>query len=70
MHRLVLEDGEHRFGAIEQRMARHVEVGVRERVDHAPVGFGGKLVDLVAARPAWWRRGTRRTATVSSAGLR
>ena len=43
VHRLVLEDREHRFGAIEQRMARLLDVGVRERVDHLAIGFVGEL---------------------------
>ena len=51
MHRLVLEDGEDRFGAIEQRVTGHIEVGIRQRVEHAPVRFVGEAGDLLAARP-------------------
>ena len=70
MHRLVFENGEHGLGAIEQRMAGPLEVGVFERVDHATIGFGGKLIHFVAARPAWWRRGTLEDRTRFHAGLR
>ena len=48
MHRLVLEDGEDRFGAIEQRIARPIDVGVQQRVDHLPIGLVGKPMHFVA----------------------
>ena len=37
MHRLVLEDRVHGRGAVEQRMAWHVEIGMRQRVDDEAV---------------------------------
>jgi sulfur carrier protein len=51
VHRLVLEDGEHRLGAIEHRMSRLLDVGVEERVDHLPVGLACELVNGVARWP-------------------
>ena len=44
MHRFVLENCEHRVGAIEQRVARPHKVLVLERVDYA----GIRLFDKIA----------------------
>ena len=52
MHRLVLEDGEHRFGAIEQWMARALEICPAKCVEHAPVGFRREGQHFVTGRPA------------------
>jgi hypothetical protein len=51
MHRLVLENGKHRFGAIEQRVSGPIHVAALERVEHPAVGFRRELTDEVAARP-------------------
>ena len=51
MHRFVLEDAEHRLGAIEQRMARPLDVARRQRVEHLPIGLSGKRPNLVSRRP-------------------
>jgi hypothetical protein len=51
MHRFVLEDREDRFGAVEQRMARLLDVGVEERVNHLTVCLVCKLLDHVARGP-------------------
>ena len=49
VHRLVLEDGEHRLGAIEQRIAR-ADRGRRASSAsmHPPIGFVGELLARVA----------------------
>ena len=52
VHRFVLEDREHRFRAIEQRMSRAVQIRVAERVEHAAVRLLGERVHLVARGPA------------------
>jgi sulfur carrier protein len=53
MHCLVLENREHRLGAIEQRPSGLFDAAIRNRVDDAAVGFGGEGADLVARRPAF-----------------
>ncbi len=55
MHRFVLEDREGGFRAIEQRMARLIEVGVLERIEHLTVGFSRKALDEVARGPPFPR---------------
>ena len=52
VHRLVLEDGVGRLGAIEQRMSGPIEILVPQRRDDAPVGLVRELADLGARRPA------------------
>ena len=52
VHRFVLEDGEGGFRTVEERMARLIEVRVRQRVEHSAVGFGGELLQNVASRPS------------------
>ncbi len=39
MHLLVLEDREDRFGAIEERVAGPIDVGVCQRVDDTTIDF-------------------------------
>ena len=51
MHRLVLEDGKHRLGAIEQRMPRSIEVVAFERIDHQTIGFVREGVHDLTRRP-------------------
>ena len=48
MHLLVLEDREHGFASVEQRMAGPIEVGVRQRIDDEAIGFVGKRPHDVA----------------------
>src|SRR5206468_3723249 len=43
VHRLVFEDGEDRFGAIEERMPRLLDLRIGERIDHLPVGLRREL---------------------------
>ncbi len=52
VHHLVLEDREDRLRAIEQRMARLIDIRVQDRVDHLTIRFVGKGANLVASRPA------------------
>ncbi len=58
MHRLVLEDAEHRLGAIEQRIARSIQILAREDVEHAGVRFIGELRErrLADGQPRRLRR--------------
>ena len=44
MHGFVLENREHRFAAIEQRMAGAIEIRIREHVQHADVRLVGELL--------------------------
>ena len=52
VHRLVFEDREDRFRAIEERMARTIQIGAAQSVEDARVGLLGELMDLLARRPA------------------
>ena len=56
VHRLVLEDGEDRLGAIEQRVPRLVDVAARDGVEHTPIRLVGELAHDVAPRPFERRR--------------
>jgi hypothetical protein len=51
VHRLVFEDGEDRFGAIEERMPGLLDVRLRDRIDDLPVCLGSKLFDHGAVGP-------------------
>ena len=51
MHRLVLENREHRFAAIEQRVARAIDVGIREGAEHLMIRFLGELMHDLPRRP-------------------
>ncbi len=44
MHGLVLEDAEHGIGTIEERVPRPLDVRIRERVEHSPIGLRGELL--------------------------
>ena len=52
VHRLVLENREHGLGAVQQRMARLIDVAVEQRVDHLAIGLIRKRMDFVARRPS------------------
>ena len=51
MHRLVLQDREHRLAAIQQRIAGALELGAFERIEHLPVGLRPERADGVPRRP-------------------
>jgi hypothetical protein len=51
VHRLVLEDGERRLGAVEQRAVRLVDVRVQNRLEHLTVRLVRKGPHLLARRP-------------------
>jgi hypothetical protein len=52
MHGFVLEDREHGFGAVEQRMTWPIEVRAAQSIEDAPIGFRGEGVHFVSAGPA------------------
>ncbi len=60
MHRLVLEDAEHRLCAVEQRVARFLERGALERADHLLIGLGRERADGITRGPTrLWVAGGR-----------
>ena len=60
VHRLVLEDRERGLGAVQQRIARAIEIVALQRRAHAAIGFRSKLphrvrataIDVAVLRPA------------------
>ena len=52
VHRLVLEDGEHRLGVVQQRMPGLIERRIRERVEDERIAVLGEPPDLLSSRPA------------------
>ena len=48
VHGLVLQDAEGRFGAVEEEMARLIDVALLERVDHLAIDLGRKMTDHFA----------------------
>ena len=51
MHRLVLEDGEHRLSLVQQRMPGLIERRIRKRVEDERITVGGEPPHLISRRP-------------------
>jgi hypothetical protein len=62
MHRFVLEDREHGVCTIEQRIARTLQILMRQRIDDACVGFCCERAHDVLRRPSFRFAATLRAA--------
>src|SRR5579863_2275857 len=52
MHRFVFEDGKHRFPAIEQRIARAIELIMCQTCDNLAIGLSGEITNDLTGWPA------------------